>query len=76
MSNENDPGHGHSVAAWTSVIIMLIAFVIGTFFFFLSVEWVVWASAGLLVVGAILWPLLSKLGFGEKPHVPAENARS
>lgn len=76
MSYDNDPGHGHSVAAWTSVIIMLIAFVIGTITFFLAIEWMVWASAGLLVVGAILWPLLSKLGLGEKAHAPATTARS
>jgi hypothetical protein len=59
-----DPGHGHSPAAWTSVIIMLIAFAIGTGAFFFEVVWLVWASVVLLVIGAILWPLLSKVGYG------------
>ena len=37
MSNPiGDPGHGHSPAAWTAVIIMLVAVAIGTFFFFLD----------------------------------------
>ena len=37
MSNPiADPGHGHSPAAWTAVIIMLVGVAIGTFFFFLD----------------------------------------
>ena len=75
MSNEMDPGHGHSVAAWTSVIVMLVAFTVGTAAYWFAMEWLVWASVGLLVVGALLWPILAKVGFGEKPH-SAEEAHS
>lgn len=59
-----DPGHGHSPAAWTAVIIMLVAFSIGTVAFFFSIEWVVWASAGLLVVGLLTGWALAKAGYG------------
>ncbi|MGI6878200.1 DUF6704 family protein [Microbacterium sp. gxy059] len=59
-----DPGHGHSPAAWTSVIIMLIAISIGTVALFLGEIWLVWASAGLLVLGPILGFILSKAGYG------------
>jgi hypothetical protein len=65
MSTETaDPGHGHSPAAWTAVTIMLVAFVIGTVAFFFEVEWLVWASAGLLVVGIIVGWLLARVGYG------------
>lgn len=65
MSTETaDPGHGHSPAAWTAVTIMLIAFLIGTVAFFLEVEWLVWASAGLLLVGVIVGWLLARVGYG------------
>ena len=65
MSTEHaDPGHGHSPAAWTSVTIMLIAFVIGTVAFFLDVQWLVWASAGLLVIGALVGWILARAGYG------------
>ena len=65
MSTEHaDPGHGHSPAAWTSVIIMLIAVTIGTVAFFLDLQWLVWASAALLVVGAIVGWVLSRAGYG------------
>ncbi|MGW9185123.1 DUF6704 family protein [Agromyces sp. NPDC055661] len=65
MSTEHaDPGHGHSPAAWTSVTIMLIAFVIGTVAFFFDVQWLVWASAGLLLIGAIVGWILARAGYG------------
>jgi hypothetical protein len=58
------PGHGNSPAAWTAVIIMLIAFAIGTFAFWFAVVWLVWAAAGLLVVGALVGLVLKLVGFG------------
>lgn len=65
MSTEHaDPGHGHSPAAWTSVTIMLIAFVIGTVAFFFDVQWLVWASAGLLLIGAVVGWILARAGYG------------
>ncbi|MCD5347055.1 hypothetical protein PX701_16575 [Agromyces sp. H3Y2-19a] len=69
-----DPGHGHSPAAWTSVTIMLIAFVIGTVAFFLDVQWLVWASAGLLVVGLIVGWVLARAGYGVGGAKVAEKA--
>lgn len=59
-----DPGHGNSPAAWTAVIIMLAAIAIGTLAFFFSWVWLVWASVGLLVVGALIGLILSKAGYG------------
>jgi hypothetical protein len=64
MSLESDSGHGNSPAAWTAVIVMLVAFAIGTFAFWFSIAWLVWASAGLVVVGGILGKVLSNLGYG------------
>ncbi|MDZ4045342.1 MAG: DUF6704 family protein [Rhodoglobus sp.] len=62
--NESDPGHGNSPAAWTAVIIMLVGFAIGTVAFFFDVAWLVVASAGLVVVGAIVGWILSRIGYG------------
>jgi hypothetical protein len=62
--NESDPGHGNSPAAWTAVIIMLIAFTIGTFAFWFDIAWLVVASAGLVVVGALVGWVLAKAGYG------------
>jgi len=60
----SDPGHGHSAAAWTAVVIMLVAFAIGTTAFFFDVVWLVWAAFGLLLAGIIVGFVLSKVGYG------------
>jgi hypothetical protein len=62
--DDSDPGHGNSPAAWTAVIIMLVAFTVGTLAFVLDLPAVVWASAGLLVIGAIVGWVLKRLGYG------------
>lgn len=66
MSNAEpeEIGEGHSPAAWTAVIIMLLAFAIGTICFWFDIHWAVWASAGLLVVGLIVGGVLAKAGYG------------
>jgi membrane protein YdbS with pleckstrin-like domain len=65
MSDDiSDPGHGHSPAAWTAVIIMLIAFAIGTWGFWMDLPVVVWGAAGLLVVGAIVGWIMTRVGYG------------
>lgn len=62
--NESDPGHGNSPAAWTAVIIMLVGFSIGTVAFFLDMVWIVIASAGIVLLGAIVGWILAKAGYG------------
>lgn len=65
MSNPiADPGHGHSPAAWIAVTIMLLAIAIGTVAFFLDAPTVVYASAGLLVVGLLVGWVLKLVGYG------------
>ena len=60
----SDPGHGNSPAAWTAVIIMLVAFTVGTVAFFLDLPVVVWASAGLAIIGLIVGWILARVGYG------------
>ena len=62
--SSEDPGHGHSVASWTTVTIVIAAFVIGTLFFWLDVAAMVWASAALAVVGVVLGYALKQAGYG------------
>ena len=65
MSDEStEPGHGHSPAAWTAITIMLIGFAVGTIAFWFDTAWLVWASAGLVVVGALVGWILKKAGYG------------
>ncbi|ALX66964.1 DUF6704 family protein [Microbacterium sp. XT11] len=61
-----DPGHGHSPAAWTAVIIMLLGFTLGTVFYCLEMPALVWASVVLIPVGALVGWILAKAGYGVK----------
>ena len=62
--NQVEPGHGDSVAAWTTVSIVIAAFALGTLFFWLDIPALVWASAGLAVAGVVLGFYLKKAGYG------------
>jgi hypothetical protein len=62
--NQTEPGHGDSVAAWTTVSIIIAAFAFGTLFFWLDIAALVWASAGLALVGVGLGVYLRKAGYG------------
>ena len=65
MNNEiEEPGHGSSLAAWVTVGIIILAFSIGTFFFFLDVAIMVWLSAGLALLGVGIGYYLRKAGYG------------
>ncbi|GAB2446797.1 hypothetical protein HD599_001500 [Conyzicola lurida] len=64
MTIESEAGHGNSPAAWTAVIIMLVAFTIGTVAFWFELPWLVIASAVLLVLGLITGKVLAVLGYG------------
>jgi hypothetical protein len=64
LSDVEEPGEGNSPAAWVAVVIMLVAFVVGTLAFWFDLPWLVWASAGLLVVGALTGLVLKRMGYG------------
>lgn len=64
MSNSNDPGHGNSVASWTTVIIIMAAFALGTWFVWIGSEAGAYASAGLVLVGLLVGWVLKKAGYG------------
>jgi membrane protein YdbS with pleckstrin-like domain len=64
VSAESHDAEGNSPAAWTAVIIMLVAFSIGTIAFWFDIPWVVFASVGLLAVGPIVGLFLARAGYG------------
>lgn len=62
--NLNDPGHGDSVAAWTAVIIIMVAFAVGTLGFWFDQAPVVWGSAVVAVLGVPVGIYLKRAGYG------------
>jgi len=64
MSEHDD--HGHTVAAWTAVAIITLAFLVGTIGVVIAKPSVFWIGAGLIPVGLIAGKVLALLGFGAK----------
>ena len=62
--NSMEPGHGDSLAAWVTVSVIIVAFALGTLFFWLDQAILVWASAGLAVAGLGAGWYLKRAGYG------------
>lgn len=66
MSESPHDDHGSTPAAWTAVIIIIAAFVVGTVAVILG-NWVMfWVAAGLVVLGGIVGKVMQAMGLGKK----------
>ncbi|MBT2494110.1 HGxxPAAW family protein [Microbacterium sp. AGC62] len=61
-----DPGHGHSPAAWTAVVIMLVGVAAATVAFCFEQPVLVMISLVLVPIGAIAGWVLARAGYGVK----------
>ena len=65
MSNhENEPGHGHSVAAWAAVITAVVGISVGTLGIVLPEGTLVIIGSVLTALSIPMGPVLAKLGYG------------
>ncbi len=66
--------HGNTPAAWVTVAIITIAFIVGTLAIVLANWAMFWVGVGLLVVGALVGKVLAMMGFGKpRPAALTEN---
>ena len=65
-------GHGHSVAAWTAVTILLVASAIMSLAVVLASVWMFVAGGVLVLVGVVAGKVLSMAGFGQHKPETAE----
>jgi hypothetical protein len=63
-ANSTEPGHGDSIAAWVAVSVILIAVALGTLFFWFDQPVLVFASAGLALLGWGSGFVLKAMGYG------------
>lgn len=68
--HEHHEDHGHSVAAWTAVAIILIGCVIGSLAVIVASPVLFWVGIGVALVGAVAGKVLGMAGYGAK-DVPA-----
>ena len=64
MADQNEPGEGHSPAAWTGVIIALLGITVGTLAFWFDISWLVWTSVGIVALGPIVGIIIARAGYG------------
>lgn len=67
--------HGQTPAAWTAVVIITLAFVVGTVGMVIGQWWMVWTGAGMVVLGGVLGKVMSMAGLG-MPRSEAADHRS
>lgn len=59
--------HGNTPAAWTAVVIITIAFLVGVIGLIIGSWPVFWAGAALVVVGGIVGKVMQMMGLGAVP---------
>jgi hypothetical protein len=69
MSHEEHESHGHSVAAWVSSAVMILAAALACLGVALANTPMAIVGGAAFVIGALLWPLLSRMGYGDKNPV-------
>jgi hypothetical protein len=64
-ANANDPGHGDTVAAWTTVIAIMIAFAVATLGAWLASSALLISGGVLVVAGLVAGFVLKRAGYGK-----------
>ncbi len=62
--SEHDDNHGHSVAAWTAVIILIVASAVMSLAVLFPNVWLFVAGVVLAIVGVVAGKVLSMAGYG------------
>ncbi|MCL3861878.1 HGxxPAAW family protein [Actinotalea sp. K2] len=57
--------HGHTTAAWTTVILVLVGAVVASLAVMGSLVWLFWVGLGIVLLGVIVGRVLKMLGFGQ-----------
>lgn len=60
--------HGSTPAAWTAVVIITVAFTLGTLAVVFANWLLFWVAAAMVVLGAIVGKVMSMMGFGKKTN--------
>lgn len=60
-----DPQQGHSIAAWTTVLIILLGALLGAVGLVFELHWLSWTGLGVAILGVIVGKILQVMGFGQ-----------
>lgn len=57
--------HGHTVAAWVTVVLVLLGVVASALAVMFTLTWLFWTGVGVVVLGLVAGRVLKMLGFGQ-----------
>ncbi|GAA3823573.1 HGxxPAAW family protein [Cellulomonas soli] len=57
--------HGHTTAAWTTTVVVLLGSVIAALGMVFATPWVAWAGGAVALLGVVLGKVLQILGHGQ-----------
>ena len=57
--------HGHTLAAWVTVVVVLVGAVISSVAVVAALPWLFWTGLGVVLVGVVVGRVLKTLGFGQ-----------
>jgi hypothetical protein len=66
LMSDSHADHGHTVAAWTAVIIAMLAFLVGCIGVVIASPTVFWIGIALLPVAGIAGKVLGLMGYGKQ----------
>jgi len=66
---DDEYGHGHSLAAWTGVGILLVASLLISLGIFFGWMWANWVGIVGVLVGVGAWVALNRAGYGQNLHM-------
>jgi hypothetical protein len=65
MSDQKDD-HGSTPAAWTTVVIIIVAFIVSTLSLVLGNWPLFWVGVGLVFLGGVVGKVMAMMGLGKK----------
>jgi hypothetical protein len=57
--------HGHTVAAWTTVVIVLVGSLVACVGVLVAIVWMFWAGLAVVLIGVIVGRVLKGMGYGQ-----------
>lgn len=57
--------HGHTTAAWTTTIVVVLGAVVAALGLVFALAWLAWTGAGIVLLGVVLGKVLQVLGYGQ-----------
>lgn len=66
--------HGHNPAAWTGVTITFVGFMVAGVAMILTMIWLFWVGAVVILAGGVVGKAMSMAGLGKQPDVHVAHA--